>query len=253
VAPPGFEDVRRARQAFGTVRRSRSLEWRLLAFVSTGCLLAGVAFLVWPIARIALTAHDTGEVQAAALAAWDHQGPRWDHNTRDTVLVLEIPRLGIRRFVPNGATVAHLRQYGVAHISWTAFPPVEKVVVTRPARTSEPSLPEIVAASPILGSQAAHGIVAIAGHRTTYGAPFFHIGELRPGDEIVLLYDGWRDTYLVSRQMTVRPSDVSVLEHGAFGVALVSCTPPYSAAYRLIVFGQLNTATALAQPKQDSP
>jgi LPXTG-site transpeptidase (sortase) family protein len=235
------------------VRRSRSLEWRLLSFVSTSCLLAGVAFLVWPVAHIALTAHDTGQVQAAALAAWDHQGPSRDHSARDAVLVLEIPRFGIRRFVPNGATVAHLRQYGVAHISWTAFPPVGKVVVTRPARMSESSLPEMVTAGPVLGSQVARGVVAIAGHRTTYGAPFFHISELRPGDEIVLLYDGWRDTYLVSRQMTVRPSDVGVLEHGGFGVALVSCTPPYSAAYRLIVFGQLNTAVALAQSTRYAP
>jgi len=226
------------------VRRGRSLE-RLLYLVSTGCFVVGLAFLAWPVARIALTGYATGEIQAEALAAWDRQ-PSGYHSKRDGVLLLEIPRLGLRRVVPDGATVAHLRQYGVAHISWTAFPPVGKeFAAPRPAHATEPPRLAMIAAGPAAAPQVPGGVVAIAGHRTTYGAPFFRVGKLHPGDGIVLLYDGWRYTYRVTRQVTVRPSDVGVLDDSGPEIALISCSPPFSAAYRLIVFGQLDTVTAL--------
>jgi sortase A len=143
-------------------------------------------------------------------------------------MVLEIPRLGVRRLVPDGATVQNLKQYGVGHISWTAFPQAVRGAVADP-----------IAAAPDRG-----GIVAIAGHRTTYGAPFYRIGTLRTGDAVVLLYAGRRYVYRVDRQLTTRPSDVEALDGDADTIALVTCAPPFSAAFRLIVFGHLERVTA---------
>jgi LPXTG-site transpeptidase (sortase) family protein len=204
-------------------RRGRSIEARLPFLLATVCFAAGAACLAWPAARVVLTGYATATAQAEALAAWDR---RADHAPSNDSLVLEIPRLGLRRFVPDGATIEHLRQYGLGHISWTSFPPRDS-------------------AAGDAGGSARGEVVAIAGHRTTYGAPFYRLDDLRRGDKIVLRYAGRRYTYLVDHRVQVRPGNTGVLAGDAGQVALVTCSPPYSAAFRLVVFGRLaHVATA---------
>ena len=46
---------------------------------------------------------------------------------------------------------------------------------------------------------------AIAGHRTTYGAPFNRIDELKPGDEVIVTTAQGRFRYLVTSQRSSIP------------------------------------------------
>ncbi len=200
---------------------------RMLSRFSTFCIIGGVLGLLAPAAWVLYTGREASEVQTAALAAWEagrHAEPASGGPVaRSEGLVLTIPRLGIRRFVPDGATPDHLSRYGVGRITWTALPTDS-------------------------------GILGIAGHRTTYGAPFLRIDHLQPGDTIQVDYGGHRYTYRVERQVTVTPEEADTLQdtNGARGIALVTCSPPYSAAFRLIVFGSLDQAH-LASSDRASP
>lgn len=89
------------------------------------------------------------------------------------------------------------------------------------------------------------GNFAVAGHRTTYGAPFFRLDELRPGDEIhVTGRDGRRHTYEVREQRIVSPADTWVVEPEPLGregptLTLTTCHPRFSARQRLVVWAEL--------------
>lgn len=92
------------------------------------------------------------------------------------------------------------------------------------------------------------GNVVLAGHRTTYGAPFGRFDQLAAGDEIVLTYATGTYTYRISGTEVVDPSDTAVVlpvprQPGAEPtrrlLTLITCTPKYSAKYRLIITGEL--------------
>jgi sortase A len=197
--------------------------------LSTLCIIAGVVVLLSPAAWVLYTGRQASEVQTAALAAWE-SGRSDSATSRQTSakpgpsgLVLTIPKLGVRRYVPEGATAEHLRRYGIGRITWTSLP-------------------------------TAPGTVGIAGHRTTYGAPFFHLDQLAAGDAILVDFGGRRYTYRVERQITVTPDRAEALEDatGSNEIALVTCSPPHSAAFRLIVFGRLEKGS-LASSVQANP
>jgi sortase A len=86
---------------------------------------------------------------------------------------------------------------------------------------------------------------AVAGHRTTFGAPFFKLDKLHKGDVIFMDTPYARLTYSVVRTTTVDPGDVGVLSDRGYGLVLTTCTPPYSAAHRLIVWAALKKAKPL--------
>jgi sortase A len=84
------------------------------------------------------------------------------------------------------------------------------------------------------------GTVAIAGHRTTYLAPFRHIDDIRDGDEIrvEMPYAGF--TYTVEKHEIVDPGDVRVIKPVGYDrLVLTACHPPYSAAERYVIFAKL--------------
>ena len=86
------------------------------------------------------------------------------------------------------------------------------------------------------------GNAAIAGHRTTYGAPFFSVNELKIGDSISLTDTAGRTfVYLVSeRPQVVSPSDVAVLDPTPFPqLTLTTCNPRFSATSRLVIVARL--------------
>jgi sortase A len=89
------------------------------------------------------------------------------------------------------------------------------------------------------------GTVAIAGHRTTYGAPFNKVDKLKHGDDIELEMPYGRFIYAVDRTKIVEPTEVSVTDRvpGAEQLVLSACHPLYSASQRIIVFARLKTAT----------
>jgi sortase A len=85
------------------------------------------------------------------------------------------------------------------------------------------------------------GTTAIAGHRTTYLAPFRHIDSLRAGDRILLYMPYAHFTYTVIDQRVVAPGDVAaaVSRVGYSRLVLSACTPLFSAAQRLLVYASL--------------
>jgi sortase A len=91
------------------------------------------------------------------------------------------------------------------------------------------------------------GNFAVAGHRTTYGAPFWSLDELQEGDTIhVVDLDGEEWVYEFTEQRVVSPADTWVvgedpLETGEPTITLTTCHPRFSAAQRLIAWGELVT------------
>lgn len=84
------------------------------------------------------------------------------------------------------------------------------------------------------------GTIGIAGHRTTYLAPFRSIDELRPGDTVALTMPYGRFTYSVTRTRIVRPDALWVKRRvGYEQIILTACHPLYSAAKRIVVFARL--------------
>ena len=123
---------------------------------------------------------------------------------------IQIPAIGVDEYVVSGTTEADLSM-GPGHYVGTALP-----------------------------GQA--GNVDIAGHRTTYGAPFYRLGQMVPGEPIELTtLSGETLTYVVTGDPTVvSPSDTAIL--GYFGdnrLTLTTCTPPFSASHRLVVVAAL--------------
>jgi sortase A len=124
----------------------------------------------------------------------------------NVIALMQIPAIGLSQFVVEGTGDGDLAK-GPGHYSGTAVP-----------------------------GQA--GNVAIAGHRTTHGAPFYNISALKPGDEIYLTdLESQKLTYIVAfPPFPVDPSNTSVLNfYGDNRLTLTTCNPPYSAAQRLIV------------------
>ena len=85
------------------------------------------------------------------------------------------------------------------------------------------------------------GTVAIAGHRTTYGAPFRTIDKLRRGDPIVVDMTYGRFVYRVEKTRIVEPTELSVKRKVGYDRLILSaCHPLYSAAQRVIVFARFS-------------
>lgn len=102
------------------------------------------------------------------------------------------------------------------------------------------------------------GNAAIAGHRTTYGAPFHRVDELVPGDEIKVQTLQGTFTYRVMDNgggighVIVAPSQVEVLsDFGDNRLTLTACHPKYSAAQRIIVFAELVGEPVETLPKPE--
>ncbi|HEU4798860.1 MAG TPA: sortase [bacterium] len=131
--------------------------------------------------------------------------------------LLSIPKIKLRWMIHEGTTIRHLRRTGAGHIPRTALP-------------------------------GQRGVVGIAGHRTTYGAPFFKLNRVGIGDDVILQTRGGTFVYRVYKVRTVKPSKVEVLKPmpGQRLLVLSTCTPPYSAKFRLVVFAKLVPAPSAA-------
>ena len=87
----------------------------------------------------------------------------------------------------------------------------------------------------------ASGTTAIAGHRTTYLAPFRYIDALAAGNRILLKMPYAHFTYTVVSHRVVAPTDVQAVlgQAGRDRLVLSACTPLFSAAKRLLVYAKL--------------
>jgi sortase A len=126
--------------------------------------------------------------------------------TGDALARIRIPKIGLDNIVVNGIGVDDLRK-GPGHYPFSSLP----------------------------GQQ---GNSAIAGHRTTYGAPFGNLDQLSNGDVVLLRTVQGSFTYRVYAQLVVDPSNVSVLNpdpNRPATLTLTTCNPKYSAAQRLVI------------------
>lgn len=130
----------------------------------------------------------------------------------DPIGRIVMPTIGARYVVVQGTGTADLRK-GPGHYPATTFP----------------GLP---------------GTVAVAGHRTTYGAPFHDLDQLRRGDRIELRMPYGTFVYAVERERIVPPSATWVTRDvGEDRLVLTACHPLFSAAKRIVVFAGLRRAT----------
>jgi sortase A len=121
---------------------------------------------------------------------------------------------------------------------------VDKIVVQNVRVADLKKGPGHYPGTPMPGQE---GNVAIAGHRTTYGAPFNRIDELRPGDEIEVTTLQGTFRYAVideegdgNGNRIVTPTQVDVLDDkGDDRLTLTSCHPKYSARRRIVVAATL--------------
>ncbi|MGH9001303.1 MAG: class E sortase [Acidimicrobiia bacterium] len=141
----------------------------------------------------------------------------------DAVAQIKVPKIDLDWMVGEGVTASHLRD-GPGHYPSTPLPG------------------EI-------------GNAGIAGHRTTYGAPFNRLDELNPGDEILIRTLRGDFSYRMTSRQIVEPNQVEVLNPTAEPtLTLTTCHPKYSAAKRLIVTAALVPgATEPAPPPPPPP
>ena len=120
---------------------------------------------------------------------------------------------------------------------------VDKIVVAGVDYKALEKGPGLFDGSPLPGQL---GNVAIAGHRTSYGAPFSRLNELTLGDEIVLTRAGSTFTYIVSEKpFIVKPSQTEVLKtiDATTGqLTLVTCHPKWTSENRMSVKAKLESS-----------
>jgi sortase A len=98
------------------------------------------------------------------------------------------------------------------------------------------------------------GNAAIAGHRSTYGAPFANVNDLHAGDPITVTTLQGSFHYSVTGQEIVSPDAVQVLDNkGDNELTLTACHPKYSASKRIVIHAKLEDAPVAAAPKAKPP
>jgi sortase A len=134
--------------------------------------------------------------------------------TGDAVGKIDIPKIGANYDIVQGTDTLSLEK-GPGHYPATALPGLGRTV-------------------------------AVAGHRTTYLAPFRHIDALRPGDKIFVRMPYGRFVYVVQYHRIVLPTALWVTRNvGYERLVLSACNPLYSAAQRIIVFARLASVQPL--------
>jgi sortase A len=139
---------------------------------------------------------------------------RKEVKTGQAIGILQMPRLGATYTVVQGTDDSSL-QRGPGHYPQTPFPGLRDTV-------------------------------AIAGHRTTYLAPFRNINQLRAGDRIVLTMRYAQFTYKVQYNRIVQPTAWWVTHNvGYERLVLSACNPLYSAAQRIVTFARVQSVLPL--------
>ena len=121
---------------------------------------------------------------------------------------IRIPAIGINQVVVEGTNTPDLRK-GPGHYIGTPLP-------------------------------GQNGNAAVAGHRTTYGHPFYNLDGVKVGDPIVLTTLQGIFVYDTTRSFVVSPSDTTVIKNAVDNLlTLTTCNPRFSASTRLVVEAKL--------------
>ena len=148
------------------------------------------------------SAEELRESLPLAAAAWRKRSQRGDAVAR-----LRIPALGVDEIVVNGTDTGSLKR-GPGRYLGSAMPGEGKLVY-------------------------------IAGHRTTYGAPFSHIDRLDRGDRVFLELPYATIEYAITGSKIVAASETSVLKSKGFEqLVLQACHPRFFASHRYLAYAK---------------
>ena len=161
-----------------------------------------------------LQKHTPPPVPASASAAdvresLPRDAVRWRKGAKqgDAIARLRIPRLGVTEIVVNGTDANSLKR-GPGRYLGTKMPGEGELVY-------------------------------IAGHRTTYGAPFAHITRLRKGDRVFVELPYGTFEYAITGHRIVQADELSVLKSkGVEELALQACHPRFFASQRYIAYAK---------------
>jgi sortase A len=158
--------------------------------------------------------HYTGSVAATSLAAERSSIAREakayrSHSTRgEAIGRLRVPRMGLNMVLVNGTDHDTLKK-GPGRDLRTFMPGEDRLVY-------------------------------IAGHRTTYLAPFSHIDRMKRGDRVTIEVPYGTFIYSVTHHRIVQATDLSVLRSPRYDVVeLQACHPRFFASHRYIVYARL--------------
>jgi sortase A len=195
---------------------------RVLSALSVVLFISGVAMFAYPVGTDLYSRYQQDRLRHQLGSTQLAQGYEDHRIAVGSVLTrLRIPKKGIDLdvLVVQGVTPAALRA-GAGHYPLTPLP----------------------------GEM---GNVAIAGHRTTFGRPFNHLDEMRPGDQVILEtpfkifhyvvvppFDGHANPWPVNKNDTRSLNDTP----GRYMLTLTTCHPKGSARQRLILRLELNPA-----------
>ena len=146
---------------------------------------------------------------------------RWRRSSKrgDAVARLRIPRLGVSEIVVNGTDHDSLKRGPGRYL-----------------RSAMPGEGELV---------------YVAGHRTTYGAPFSQIDKLRKGDRVFVELPYATFEYAITGHRIVAATETSVLESkGREQLALQACHPRFFASHRYIAYAK---PVAVSPPNGGEP
>ncbi|MDP9304233.1 MAG: sortase [Actinomycetota bacterium] len=152
----------------------------------------------------------SGVTQAAERESIAREAKRYRRNSRRGQVIgrLRVPRIGLNMLLVNGTDHDTLKK--------------------GPGRDERTFMP------------GENRLVYIAGHRTTYLAPFSHIDRLRSGDRVTIEVPYGTFIYAVTRHRIVKSTDLSVLRSPRHEVVeLQACHPRFFATHRYIAYARL--------------
>lgn len=142
--------------------------------------------------------------------------------TGSAIATIKIPKIGVEKTVVQGVGVEDLKK-GPGHYPNTPMP-------------------------------GQSGNAAIAGHRTTYGAPFYNLDQLKPADPILVTTVQGSFRYEVMDTQIVKPSQVTVLDNTPDNrLTLTTCHPRFSASSRMVITAKLIGVALPAPPADATP
>ncbi len=189
-----------------------------LRAIGRGFIGLGTLILLFLVYQLIGTNFLTGRTQKALASEIKEQwevAPDEKPVLGEGMALLKIPKIGVDAVVVEGVEVEDLKK-GPGHYPDTALP-------------------------------GQLGNLVISGHRTTYGAPFYRLDELKEGDEIVVFDANGPYSYRVTETKIVLPTEIGVIAPSSDArLTLTTCHPRFSAAKRLVVIAQLQgTPTGL--------
>jgi sortase A len=222
-----------------TVPRQRH---RVLRWLGTALIVAGVGVLAWsfvvwrwndPITGL-YTRWQQQRLDDDLVALVQHEPPlpvKKQTPRRDITALIAQRASQLRARVPEGSAIGRIRVprlgLDMVLVNGTDASTLKK----GPGRDRRTFMP------------GQHNLVYVAGHRTTYGAPFARIDDLRPGDTVTIQMPYATFRYRVTTHQIVDAHDLSVLRPRAREVlALQACHPRFFATQRYIVWARLQRA-----------